>query len=386
VISTGWSTSKTEPPAKAPNQTDVQEGTVRLTSLFTELIAYVLFFHATSAESNIPSTEVRDKITSLIEAQEKRAKSEGFASEKYLEARRAVLSWVDEMILNSKWVHRTQWQHLMLKYYGTMNAGEDFFRHLETLSPEASDVREIYYLCLSLGFQGKYAFGDGPKQIQELRQSLYRQLPVSNGFDQLFPEAYQEPQARPQKKPRRLGLLWYGLVFLVPAVLFIVCWSILGRRVEEKMAWLEKNPLPKEAPEVPNVARQLSLVDELVARGFDARQISRGVAVILSGLFGANDTSLNARERRKIEEIALAVKLRAPNRSVLVEGHSSVEGNVETNEQLSKDRARLVADFLKLQGIDKVRWEGRGSRFPFEDPRRSRRVEIIIEDGSESTP
>lgn len=212
MISTGWSTSKTEPPTKAPNQTDGQQGAVRLTGLFSELIAYVLFFHASAAESNVPSTEIRDRITALIDAQEKRAKSEGFVSEKYLEARYAVLSWVDEMILNSKWAHRTQWQHLMLKYYGTMNAGEDFFRHLETVPADDSEVREIYYLCLSLGFQGKYAFGDGPKQIQELRHSLYRQLPASNGFDQLFPEAYQEPQALPEKKTSaaRASLVWAG--------------------------------------------------------------------------------------------------------------------------------------------------------------------------------
>lgn len=148
------------------------------------------------------------------------------------------------------------------------------------------------------------------------------------------------------------------------------------------MAWLENNPLTKEAPKVPKASQPISLVDELVARGFDARQTSKGVAVILSGVFGSNDSSLNGSERRKIEEIALAVKLRAPNRTVLVEGHSSVDGNVQTNEQLSRERARVVADFLKVQGIDNVRWEGRGSRFPFEDPRRSRRVEIIIEDGS----
>jgi type VI protein secretion system component VasF len=56
-----------------------------------------------------------------------------------------VLSWIDEMFLNSNWPQRNQWQHMMLTYYGTLNAGEEFFRH---------DVREIYYLCLSLGFQG----------------------------------------------------------------------------------------------------------------------------------------------------------------------------------------------------------------------------------------
>jgi type VI secretion system protein ImpK len=81
-------------------------------------------------------------------------KASGVAVETFREARFAVLSWIDEMFLNSNWPQRNQWQHMMLTYYGTLNAGEEFFRHLEQRPSPLNDVREIYYLCLSLGFQG----------------------------------------------------------------------------------------------------------------------------------------------------------------------------------------------------------------------------------------
>jgi len=268
-----------------------------------------------------------------------------------------------------------------------MNAGEDFFNRLEALPAETAELKEIYYLCLSLGFQGKHAFGDGPKQIQELRQKLFRQLPLANGSDQnylnLFPEAYQQPpQVAAQRKPRRIVLRWYALALLLPATLFVVYWIILGRQVEEKMRWLDAHPLQQEESQVSKVDWMESLLGELKGRGFDVRKTSRGVVVILSTLFGANETSLNEGERQRIEEIALAVNRRPSKPSILVEGHSSIEGSALVNEQLSKDRARAVASFLKLRGIENVLWEGQGSRFPFEDPRRSRRVEIIIKSES----
>ena len=107
-------------------------------------------------------------------------------------------SWVDEMILTSTWPQRTRWQHLMLSYYNTFNAGEEFFSRLHHLPPQANDVREIYYLCLSLGFLGQYAFGDGPSEVKKLKESTLRTTTsgskgdIRRNYSLLFPEAYQK--------------------------------------------------------------------------------------------------------------------------------------------------------------------------------------------------
>jgi type VI protein secretion system component VasF len=87
--------------------------------VFTDLIAYVLFFLGSLDQRSPSLSEVREKIKSLIAEQEKRAKSGDVLWESYLEARFAVLSWMDEMILTSTWPNRNQWQHLMLPYHGT---------------------------------------------------------------------------------------------------------------------------------------------------------------------------------------------------------------------------------------------------------------------------
>src|SRR5262249_9142115 len=152
------------------------------------------FFQASCSRRPLALGEVLDKITTLIDEQEKRARAGEVSWEAYKEARFAVLSWADELILNSSWPQRGQWQHLMLKYYGTVNAGKQFFEHLERVPAGTRDVREIYYLCLALGFQGKYALADNPNQLGELRHTLYNELSgapndIRQSYPRLFPDA-----------------------------------------------------------------------------------------------------------------------------------------------------------------------------------------------------
>ena len=203
-----------------------------LKDVFIDLMAYVLFFEATCAQQCPPVSEVREKVKTLLDAQGNRIESKGILKGSYREACFAVLSWVDESVLNSTWPHRNQWQHLMLEHYGTLNAGEEFFQHLESLPPEAKDIREIYYLCLRLGFHGEYALGDDLPQLREVQRTLYRQLPgISNDVLQkgsrLFPEAYQAVPEGNQGTPPRVRLLWFGLAFLLPLLFFVVYSLIL---------------------------------------------------------------------------------------------------------------------------------------------------------------
>ena len=102
------------------------------------------------------------------------------------------------MILTSSWPNRNQWQHLMLTYHQTLNAGEEFFEHLEHLPSDAREVREVYYHCLKLGFLGQYALDDGSDQMGKLQRGLYRQLSgapndIRQSYPRLFPEAYRKP-------------------------------------------------------------------------------------------------------------------------------------------------------------------------------------------------
>ncbi len=356
-----------------------------LRDLFSDLIAFVIFFETTCEQQPPSLGDFRSKVTALVDSQEDRAKSNGVPMEAFREARFAVLSWVDEMILNSKWPYRSQWQHLMLAYYGTVNAGEEFFRHLQTLPSQAYDVLEVYYLCISLGFEGQYAFGDGMRELQALKQRLYKQLCASRGdmrqnYPRLFPEAYQKASVAPQKTLKS-NRIWYIIAASIPVLLFAIYFFLLQRESARVIAELQ-TPAETAAPPVPQ-DWSTSLIAELRRKGVPAEESSRGVLITLPTLlFQANSADLNPQADKTIKDIAETVKRYAPERVIVVEGHASKEGNPQLNKTLSEKRAAVVAEAFVQSGFrrEKISSWGFGSERPIPgaSDAANRRVEITV--------
>lgn len=364
-----------------------------LRDLFTDLMAYALFFQAACGRRPFELGDVRDKVTGLIDESEKRARGGEVRWEAYSEARFAVLSWVDELIMTSAWPQRGQWQHLMLKYYQTVNAGKQFFERLERVPAGAREIREIYYLCLALGFQGKYALADDSKQFGELRHTLYNELSgapndIRRSYARLFPEAYRKPPTiRPPQS--RIRPLWFGVAVLVPVLIFALYYVLLRQQVDRLLARIDVPVMTAPAP-APVIDWARSLVEELRRKGIEARDTPRGVVITLPGvLFEVSRSDLSRDGERSIEEVARALKRHAPERVVAVEGHASREKGTldDQNQQLSESRARKVADLLVSLGLrqDRVTAKGLGSSTPVasndtEAGRRlNRRVEMIVE-------
>jgi len=370
---------------------ETAEAGTPLCQLFTDLIAFAVVFRETCETRPWPSADLRDRLTTLIEAQERRARSGAVAWESYVEARFAVLAWLDELVLNSPWPHRAQWQHLMLTHYGTLNAGNQFFERLERLPAAARDVREVYYFCLVLGFEGKFALAENPNALRELRRTLYHQLVAPSGARpsdaRLFPEAYRRPPPPAAAPPRHWGALWIALISVVPVALFVVYLLLLRAAADARIAQLAQ-PVAPAVIVTPEWHR--SLVEELRQRGIEARETSRGVVITLPGVsFEVNRSDLSPNGERSVRDVASALLRYAPERVVAVEGHASREKGTldEQNQRLSADRAQRVADALLAAGLrhDRVTSRGLGSSTPVdsndteEGRRRNRRVEMIVE-------
>jgi type VI secretion system protein ImpK len=368
-------------------------GTNPLREIFTDLIAFVIFFKSSCEKQPPEQNELREKILALATAQEERVKAAGISADNFREARFAVFSWVDEMILTSTWPQRTRWQHLMLSYYNTFNAGEEFFARLQNLPPHANDVREIYYLCLSLGFLGQYAFGDGPYEVKKLKQALYKQLSGSKGdirrnYALLFPEAYQKAVTA-VRAPDRAKFFWYVVALSAPVVLFIAYFVLLRYQADQliaKIARVEQAP-PAAAP----IKRSWSgsLVEELRRKGIRAVEQPEGVRITLETvLFTAGSAQLNIQARTQIDDIVATVKRYAPDRVIRIEGHASREREADEarNRKLSDERARAVAEAFTRSGFrtDQISAQGLGSTKPLatndteQGRSQNRRVEITV--------
>ena len=176
---------------------------MRLVDCFTDLIAYTSLVTRPSGAGQTSFEQVDANIRRLIADSEVLCEKGGFAPTDYDPARFAVFAWVDEAILSSTWEGKNRWlgEQLQFRYYQTSDAGKLFFERLNTLGPHQIDVREVYYICLAMGFSGQYCNEGDDYLLDQLRTSNLKLLTGSSiGIPDiqkmtLFPAGYQSDKA-----------------------------------------------------------------------------------------------------------------------------------------------------------------------------------------------
>lgn len=100
---------------------------------------------------------VRDQIASLDEEM----LGHGYDSATLLAFRYALCSFIDEAVMSTSWGSHSVWaaRSLLSAHHNETWGGEKFFTVLSRMMMDAAryrDVLEFKYLCLCLGFKGKY--------------------------------------------------------------------------------------------------------------------------------------------------------------------------------------------------------------------------------------
>jgi len=152
-----------------------------LPDLCAGLFVYVLWLRAQS-EGKVPDVRaVHQRFDELLRGIDAEGQRGGASPEHVRLVIFALAAFADEMILSSKLPFRAAWsdQPLQLTYFNENAAGEEFFTRLEAIRKQrdaaTADVLESYYLCLSLGFKGR--FGGSPK-LEKQRRSFMEQLVI----------------------------------------------------------------------------------------------------------------------------------------------------------------------------------------------------------------
>ncbi|NLI82223.1 MAG: DotU family type IV/VI secretion system protein [Deltaproteobacteria bacterium] len=218
---------------------------MRLTDCFMELIAYTAYFLKTVGEKQPPYEQVKADVLRSLTRSEECLKKDAFVRDDFDLARFAVCAWVDESILNSPWKEKDRWKREQLQriYYKTTDAGEEFFERLNALGLHQREVREVYYLCLALGFMGRYCHAGDEFLLSQVESSNLKLLLGSSvGIPSLeradlFPDAYQSGVAEPviQKHGMHfpaLVLLCLGAPVLLYGILFFIYNFALNNIVE----------------------------------------------------------------------------------------------------------------------------------------------------------
>lgn len=212
---------------------------VSLREVFTPLFTYVLLFARTPAQQRRSFTELRGDIQRLLDEQKVLVKRHDLSAVEYDAARFAAVAWTDELLLwathDSNRELSTQWKRspLQVEMYNTANAGEEFFDRLARLGPAQKAIREIYHLCLCLGFRGRYYDETQDYKLVALRREAAQQLPapvadlleLDKRQERITPAPYAVQAPAPQRPPRSYAAAVAGLLMAVAAAIVVyVLW------------------------------------------------------------------------------------------------------------------------------------------------------------------
>jgi type VI secretion system protein ImpK len=334
---------------------------------------------------------------------EERARMAGVAQEVITAARYALCAALDEAVLSTPWGSQSEWsqQTLLAALYGEAYGGEKFFDMLDRISgnpPRHIDLMELLYLCIAMGFAGKYQVRDrGQSQLVEVQQELYRKIRTFRGV----PQAELSPRWRgveDRRNPLIRYVPWWVIGAAALAVLtvtFALYYSWLGSAagpVEAALAnmGLEQFNAPAAAPPAagPTLKQLLAGEESRGELSVDEQGGRTVVTVLGTDLFASGSATVNRSYDATLQRVAAAID-RVPGR-VLIVGHTDDQPlqslRYKDNFDLSRERAVSVSKIVqaRLQNPSRVSWTGVGSSQPRflpastpENRARNRRVEIV---------
>jgi type VI secretion system protein ImpK len=190
-----------------------------------------------------PSIDLRRTVDGLLKEVEERGDRLGYKERQLQTAKFALAAFVDETVLIADFPLREEWEEypLQLGYVGEHLAGLTFFELTRSAESEADiDVIEVCYLCLLLGYKGKYNIYYEEKLrgvIEEVADFLRRANRLRGGALSPHSKATDQP-ALPSDSglprwARVSGSVAVGLVIFIYVVLSFLLISELNHVKEQ---------------------------------------------------------------------------------------------------------------------------------------------------------
>ncbi len=313
-----------------------------------------------------------------------------------------VCALLDEIVLNSPWGQTGQWaaSSLLSEFHSQTWSGTHFFELVDKARRTSNiPVMMLQYLCLCLGFKGRYRVEDrGEEQLDILRDCLYHEICADQGrYATPFDRSW-ERRVTPGSGLSHGIPLWVGAAVCAVALLLGYLWLThqLTAQAEPVLAELNQIGVPErpmqEGAGNPDDLRYLrQMLQTEIDRGLvelDGENAGTRLRIGNEALFDSGGVAVRADMEPVISKIARA--LESTSGSILVTGHTDdrpiATAQYPSNWHLSLARATSVADMLGRNGNLSGRlWpEGRGEAEPLfendipENRARNRRVEILL--------
>lgn len=186
-------------------------GTNMLLAAAWELLSQVAQLKASPARESLQA--LNDQLSSAISAFEVHALHLGAETSQVMSARYVLCSVIDEAVVTTPWGSCTDWskRSLLSRFHNETFGGEKFFQLLERLSRDPVKhiaMLELMYLCLALGFEGKYRVMErGRGQLEAVQDAVYRQIRHVRG-DRVPLSISPERGKAPRGRIRIVSAMW----------------------------------------------------------------------------------------------------------------------------------------------------------------------------------
>jgi type VI secretion system protein ImpK len=192
-----------------------------------------------------PSNDLRPKCAKLLEEFEKRAERYRFNHKIVRVSKFALASFIDETVLTNNFPLKEEWEKypLQLEYFGEQLAGNKFFDKLRAMIKQinvTADAVEIYYVCMLLGFKGRYAVYEQDKFMsimQKTANALVKAgkiVPTELSPNWLANDQPEPPEKRGMPTWARISAVGgLGLAILIYLLMFILSSKFLSDSIEK---------------------------------------------------------------------------------------------------------------------------------------------------------
>jgi type VI secretion system protein ImpK len=389
-------------PAMQAALPDLSGGLNPLTAAATTLLALIAQVRDSATHPDPES--LFQHVSREVQQFEVAARTRGEAADTILGARYVLCSAVDETVLNTPWGGQSIWatQTLLSTFHNETWGGEKFFQLLDRLIQEPArnlHLLELMYLCMSLGFEGKFRVQErGRAMLESVQDNLYQTIRLHRGdIERGLSPRWQGVQDKRTRLARYVPL-WVvaaasaGLLLLVYWV-FLIAVNNSANPAMTEMAALGRNvpPLVRDRAFTPAPRANLRdyLQDQIRAELVEVSDIAGGQIVTMrgDGLFASGRSEVRSDSAPLI--LAIADALNQVPGQVLVTGHTD---NVPINSlrypsnwALSQDRANAVRQLLSSRvAPERMTAEGLADTQPIApndtpaNMARNRRVEITL--------
>ena len=376
-----------------------------------------LLVHLRSMHRQPDPEGLRERTARELRDFERRARDAGITMELLRPAHYAVCASIDDIVLNTPWGAASGWtsQPLVATFHHGARGTDQFFDQLRQLRKNPDKflpVIELMYLCLSLGFMGRYRQSQGGDagELGILRAETYAVIAAKRKFaDQDLSRRWQGIAA-PYRSSRGRLPVWVAIAAAVAGCGGLFFWVSMGLNGASDV--LHAQALAAPPSRMPQVTRaaivqpvppppaptEPSIVDEL--RGILKPEIDRGLVSVLGtaatpivrvvnrGMFATDSAAIQPGWVPPLERIGAALKGEEGSLLVLAYTDNKPIRTVQfpSNFQLSAARAQAVRAII-ARGVGdttRVSAQGRADADPIapnttpEGREQNRRIEIVL--------